>query len=161
MVISRTKEQVFGFIKENYQRTVKSWRNKMLSQVGREILLKAITMAMQMYAMSHFKLPVKLCKEINGMMANFWWREENGKRKIHWCSWKKLTGVKDNGGLEFRDLRKFSKALLGKQIAWLLTCPNLLVSKFMKAKYTLKGSIHNCKVKNNASWIWLSLMGAR
>ena len=44
---------------------------KMLSEVGKEILLKAITMAMPMYAMSNFKFPVKLCKEINGMM-NFW-----------------------------------------------------------------------------------------
>ena len=44
IVITRTKEHVFGFIKENYQKTVNSWRNKMLSQEGKKILVKEITL---------------------------------------------------------------------------------------------------------------------
>ena len=54
----------------------------MLSQARKEILLKAITMAMPMYVMSCFKLLVKLCREINTMMANFQWGKENGKGKF-------------------------------------------------------------------------------
>ena len=44
IVITRTKEHAFGFIKENYQKTVNSWRNKMLSQEGKKILVKEITL---------------------------------------------------------------------------------------------------------------------
>nr|XP_027090235.1 uncharacterized protein LOC113711271 [Coffea arabica] len=48
-----------------------SWKNKMLSNAGKEVLLKAITMALPMYAMSCFKLPGKLCKDISAMMARW------------------------------------------------------------------------------------------
>ncbi|XP_027109391.2 uncharacterized protein [Coffea arabica] len=112
MVITNTNDQIFGFIREKCNKTIFNWSNKQLSQAGKEVLLKAVTMAMPTYAMSCFKLPVKLCKDINAMMARFWWGEDNGKRKMHWCSWKKLSTAKNNGGLGFKDLQGFNKALL-------------------------------------------------
>ncbi|XP_027076988.1 uncharacterized protein [Coffea arabica] len=51
MVISRTKDQIFGFIKENIRRKLQDWRNKLLSTVGKEVMLKAVSMAMPTYAM--------------------------------------------------------------------------------------------------------------
>nr|XP_027122320.1 uncharacterized protein LOC113739290 [Coffea arabica] len=72
MVISRTKEQIFGFIKENIKHKLQDWRNKLLSTAGKEVLLKAVSMAMPTYAMSVFKLPRKLCKDISSLMANYW-----------------------------------------------------------------------------------------
>ncbi|XP_027124141.1 uncharacterized mitochondrial protein AtMg00310-like [Coffea arabica] len=159
MVITRIKDQIFGFIREKYQKTISSWSNKMLSQARKEVLLKAITIEMPTYAMSCFKLPVKLCREIDALMANFWWGEESGKRKIHWCSWKRMTTDKNMGGLSFKELQGFNKALLGKQIWRLLTCPKLLMSKVMRTKYYPNESPLSCKVKGNPSWIWQSLMG--
>jgi hypothetical protein len=54
--------------------------------------------------MSIFQLPIGLCKEINGMMQKFWW----GK-------WDRMGVSKAQGGLGFRDLVCFKKALLAKQ----------------------------------------------
>ena len=104
MVVTRTKHQIFGFIRDKCQKIISNWSNKPLSQAGKEVLLKAITLAMPTYAMSCFKLPVRLCKEINSLMARFWWGEENGKRKVHWCSWKKMTTAKNTRGIGFKDL---------------------------------------------------------
>lgn len=73
---------------------------------------------------------------------------------MHWCAWKKLTRVKEKGGLGFKDLQMFNKAMLGKQIWRLITKPNLLVSKVLKAKYFPKDSIFKCKITKNSSWIW-------
>ena len=91
MVITRTKNQVFGFIRENIRRKLQCWKNKLLSSAGKEVMLKAVSMAMPTYAMSCFKLPRKLCKDITASMASYWWGETNGKNKLHWLSWKKLT----------------------------------------------------------------------
>ncbi|XP_027062866.2 uncharacterized protein [Coffea arabica] len=99
MVITRSKEQLFGFIRNNCQRRLGNWKNKMLSNARKEILLKASTMALPTYAMSCCKVPGRLCKDISAMMAGFWWGEDNGRRKMHWCSWTKLTKNKCSGGL--------------------------------------------------------------
>ena len=85
MVITRTKQQICGFIRDNCKRRLKQWKNKLLSAAGKEVLLKAVTMALPAYAMSCmscFKLLVRLCKDLSSMMSNFWWGEEMGKRKL-------------------------------------------------------------------------------
>lgn len=43
----------------------------------------------------------------------------------------------------------------------LISQPNLLISKVLKAKYYPKDSIFSCKLSKNSSWIWQSLMSVR
>ncbi|XP_027177947.1 uncharacterized protein LOC113777099 [Coffea eugenioides] len=83
MVVTRTKHQLFGYIRDNIQQRLKKWKNKLLSTAGKEVMLKSVTLAMLTYTMSCFKLSKKLCKEINSTMANYWWGEANGKNKMH------------------------------------------------------------------------------
>ena len=59
---------------------------------------------------------------------------------MHWIGWEKLSKVKQSGGLGFRDLESFNQAFLAKQLWRILTRPNLLVSKILKARY-FKGTL--------------------
>nr|XP_027101745.1 uncharacterized protein LOC113722690 [Coffea arabica] len=161
IVVARSKQQIFGFVKSNIKQRMSKWNNRFLSLAGKEVMLKSVALAMPTYTMSCFKLPSRVCKDLSSLMSNYWWGEANGKNKIHWCSWRKLTQSKNMGGLGFKDLMAFNAALLGKQVWRLITQPNLLVSQVMKAKYFPSTSIFRCKVPNNASWLWRSLMGAR
>ena len=72
----------------------------MLSAVGKEIMLKVATVAVQIFVMSCFMLSAKLCKEFSALTANYWWGEVEGKKKIHWRSWGKLTQEKMIGDLD-------------------------------------------------------------
>lgn len=60
---------------------LKSWKDKCLSMVGKEVLLKLVVQAIFIYTMSCFKLPLSLCFEIQNLMEKFWWgydlREKN------------------------------------------------------------------------------------
>lgn len=64
MVVNKTKCHIFSFIKEKVKARLGSWKNKMLSLAGKEVMLKAVCMAMPIHAMSCFKLPTTLCKKL-------------------------------------------------------------------------------------------------
>ncbi|XP_071939954.1 uncharacterized protein [Coffea arabica] len=129
MAIGRSKAQVFGFVKNKISSKLQGWKQRLLSEGGKEVLIKAVTMAMPTYVMTCFRLPKGLCREISGKIAKFWWGKGEREASIHWASWKKLSEVKGRGEIGFRDLEAFNTALLAKQIWRFLTAPNLLVSK--------------------------------
>ena len=124
-IIGRLKHKTFEDIKSRIGRKVGGWKEKLLSQAGKKILIKAVAQAIPTYAMSVFRLPSSLCDEINSMISNYWWGQKQGKRKIHWVGWKKLVISKEEGGMGFRDLRLFNSALLARQCWRIIKNPPL------------------------------------
>ena len=54
-----------------FKKILSTWKRGMLSQGGREILIKAVAYAIPIYTMQCFKVPKKVCDEINGAMVGF------------------------------------------------------------------------------------------
>lgn len=70
--LSGSKQLLLGFIKERLQAKLTGWYAKVLSQGGKDILLKSVAMALPIYAMSCFKLPKSTIKKLisGGIMLN-------------------------------------------------------------------------------------------
>lgn len=47
---------------------MQGWKEKLLSQAGKEVMIKAVIQSIPTYSMSVFKLPVSLCKDIETMI---------------------------------------------------------------------------------------------
>ena len=58
----------FWQLKERLDNKLSRWKEKMLSRVGNEILIKAVAQAIPTYTMSVYKLPNILCNEMTGMV---------------------------------------------------------------------------------------------
>lgn len=71
-----------------------------------------------------------------------------------------MAQEKEEGGIGFRNVHDFNTALLAKQLWRLITQPNLLMSKVMKAKYFPKRSPLQAEAKGHSSWLWKSWLGA-
>ena len=89
------------------------WKEKLLSKVGKEVLIKVVAQAILTYTMRCFKIPNSLCDEMTSMIRNFWWGQKRDERKMAWFSWDKLCNSKEEGG--FCQLKQFNLALLTKQ----------------------------------------------
>ena len=66
--VGRNKKASFDNIKQQVWKKLQGWEGKLLSQVGREILIKAIAQALPTYTMSCFKLPIGLCHDIEALI---------------------------------------------------------------------------------------------
>ncbi|XP_021811156.1 uncharacterized protein LOC110754404 [Prunus avium] len=150
-----------GFVKERVKKKIEGWKASCLSLAGKEVLIKAVAMAVPAYPMHCFKFPAGLCQEINGDLVRFWWANQENDHKIHWRSWEKLGMRKENGGLGFRDLLDFNLALLGKQCWRLINNPDSLWARILKARYFPNGDSWNAEVGHRTSWAWASLIEGR
>jgi hypothetical protein len=112
VVFGRSKKEVFSFVKDRVWKKIKGWKEKCLSRAGKETLIKAVAQAIPNYIMSCYKIPVGCCKDIEGMLAKFWWGTDERQRKVHWLSWENLGKNKNKGGMGFRGFDEFNQALL-------------------------------------------------
>ena len=71
LLMGRSKKKAFNQIKDQVSRKIASWKGKLLSNAGREILIKAVAQATPMYTMSCFKLSDSLCSDLNSLMGRF------------------------------------------------------------------------------------------
>lgn len=88
---SRKKRDLFVSIVDRMHQCAVSWSSRCLSTAGKLTLLKAVLAAIPTFPMSCFQLPVSLCKKIQSVMTRFWWDSNDGKRKMSWVAWDKMT----------------------------------------------------------------------
>ena len=72
-LISRAKYQTFSYLKDRVWKKLQGWKGKLLSKVGKEVLIKAVAQSIPTYTMGVFLLPMRLCDELNSLCARFWW----------------------------------------------------------------------------------------
>lgn len=98
-------------------------------------MIKAVITAIPTYIMSIFNLPKMWCSEVNALIADFWWGTNADRRREHWKRWDTLTLAKPIGGLGFRELQTFNKALLTKMAARVMEEPSTLWVRIIKSLY--------------------------
>jgi hypothetical protein len=159
--VGKSRIAAFQGIKDKVWNRLQDWKLSFLSQAGKEVLLKAVIQAIPSYSMSVFLLPKALRLEINSLMQKFWWGHQKKKSSIPWMSWSRMGLPKSCGGMGFRDLHFFNKALLAKQCWRLWKEEDSIMAKIMKGKYYPRGTVLDSQLGNKPSFIWRSIHCSR
>jgi ribonuclease HI len=160
-LVGRSKNKTFAGIEGRVRKKMDGWKEKFLSQAGKEILIKAVVQAIPTYSMSVFQLPKKLCNSLNSLVSRFWWGQNYESKRVQWMSWTRLGVSKFQGGMGFWDLEVFNKALLAKQGWRLMKFPNSLFAQILQDKYYPKGDFLKARVGRRPSYAWRSIVQAR
>lgn len=151
------KSDMLAYITDKVRAVTQGWKQKYLSHGGKEVLLKAVALAMPIFTMNVFRLPKEICEDINRILATFWWGSGN-KTGLHWLAWKRVSKPKREGGLDFRDLEIFNQALLGKKVWRILQAPTCLMACILKGRYFPDCSILSATPKTHSSYAWKSIL---
>ncbi|KAM1250278.1 hypothetical protein ACFX2G_033534 [Malus domestica] len=81
--VGRNKSHYFAYIKERLWKMLQSWKGKILSVAGKELLIKFIAFAIPLYVMNLYLLPKYYCEDLNRLIASFWWNDIEGGKRIH------------------------------------------------------------------------------
>ena len=71
MVGGKSKMSTFREVQERVTKRVMGWKEKYISKVGREVLIKTIAQVIPTYSMNKFKIPKKFCDDINSVLAKY------------------------------------------------------------------------------------------
>ncbi|KAK4716364.1 hypothetical protein R3W88_014702 [Solanum pinnatisectum] len=81
---------------------ITGWQSKILSYGGKATLIKHVLQSMPIHILSAASPPSTILKQIQGILADFFWGWRNDKKKYHWSSWKNLRFPYDEGGIGVR-----------------------------------------------------------
>nr|GMD63473.1 uncharacterized protein LOC109159432 [Ipomoea batatas] len=94
----------------------------------------------------------RLRDRLEKTMNRFWWESSgSGGGGIHWLSWSRMFMPKDCGGLGYKRIHEFNIALLAKQGWRLLSNPESLASRLLRARYYSLGNFLDAKLGSNPS----------
>lgn len=125
--IGKYKKTLFLNLQDKLWRKIKRWKERLLLQAGKEVLIKYVAQAIPNYIMSCFKLPVSCCLKMESLLNRFWWGDGADSKTIHWIAWETLFKSKNEGGLGFHNLQSFND--LGKQCWRLITNEQSLLTR--------------------------------
>ena len=157
----RRKKDLFASIVDKIQQRALSWSSHQLSTAGKLVLLQYVLSAIPTFPMSCFELPVSICKKIQSVVTRFWWDSNDGKKKMCWVSWEKLTQPKSAGGLGLKDIQWFNKALLAKNSWRMLTNPDCLLARVLLGKYCQNDKLLRVEALNTSSHGWRGILAGR
>ncbi|KAJ4773869.1 RNA-directed DNA polymerase (reverse transcriptase)-related family protein [Rhynchospora pubera] len=120
---------------ERLKAKLTGWRSDMLSHAGRLVLVKAVLLSIPVFFMSVEIIPKGIIKQMESLIAKFFWRKTDQSRYLSLVSWARICQATDNGGLGVRQLQPFGDALFLKLVWEMMSGSNKVWVHICAGKY--------------------------
>lgn len=143
------------------QNKLNTWKKSNLSQGGKEVLIKTVALSISTYGMSYFKLSDSLCRDLEGMMACYWWGQKGEECNIYQLSQEKMYEPKSQEGLGFKNLKYFNLTLLAKQGQKVNQNEECLLHRVYMSHFFPQTNFCKAKLDSNSSYAWRGIWEAK
>ena len=128
---------------EKVERPLEGWQTKVMSRGGWLVLLRSILMAIPLFHLSIFKMPVGIVKRLDGLMRQFLWKGQ-GRGQTYGASigflgdcvsTYKAGGGRGEGGLGVLHIQSMNTALLTKWVERIIGPRDNLAMSVLRDSY--------------------------
>ena len=84
--IGGSKVQMFGFVQDRLNNSVKGWTFRFFTKGGKYVIIKSVVTALPNHVISVYRLPKTTVKKLTSAVAQFWWSPGGSTKGMHWKS---------------------------------------------------------------------------
>ena len=104
--------------------------------------------------MQCYRIPVRICDEVDKLVRNFLWGSTVERKKMHMVGWSQVTMPQDLGGLGIFQMKARNVALLAKLCWRIASSQNYPWAQMLISKYLTATRLSEGGRKLPASKIW-------
>ncbi|KAJ9536715.1 hypothetical protein OSB04_un000100 [Centaurea solstitialis] len=151
----------YGVLVTKVKQRLQNWKSKFLSFGGRKQLISSVLQSLQLYWMAIFILPSGVVHELERLFRDFLWAQGESSRGRCKVAWSTVCKPKECGGLGFRRLAVWNRALIAKNLWAIISDRDCLWVSWIR-NYSLRHAVF-WTAKRNVRWSWLltKMMGIR
>ncbi|GJW67965.1 RNA-directed DNA polymerase, eukaryota, reverse transcriptase zinc-binding domain protein [Tanacetum coccineum] len=138
-----------------------NWKNKCLSYAGRLMLVASILESIHVYWASVILLPEGVIKNINKILKDFLWNQNDGTKGRPKVAWKNVCRSKQKGGLGLKDLGVWNRAMIVKHMWHIVTDKESLWVKWVNTEKLNGKNFWEIEEDINDSWGWRNILKQR
>ncbi|KAJ9536472.1 hypothetical protein OSB04_un000353 [Centaurea solstitialis] len=142
----------YGGLIAKVKARISNWKSKHLSFGGRKQLIISVLQSLQLYWMAVFVFPSAVIQEIESLLRAFLWTQGevvNGRCRIAWDS---VTKPKEHGGLGFKRLSSWNRALIARNLWDILSKRDTMWVRWVFDRYLGDGSFWTSR--STLGWSW-------
>ncbi|GJW43062.1 RNA-directed DNA polymerase, eukaryota, reverse transcriptase zinc-binding domain protein [Tanacetum coccineum] len=143
---------------DKVENRVFNWKNKSLTYAGRLMLVASVLKSIHIYWASVILLPDGVIKDINRILKDFLWNQNDGTKGSPKVAWKHVCRFKQKGGLGLKNLRVWNKAMIVKHLWHIVTDKESLWVKWVNTEKLKGKGIWEIEEDKNDSWGWRNLL---
>ena len=132
---------------------MQNWKSKFLSFGGRRQLVISVLQSLKLYWMAIFVFPSAVIHELDSCFCDFLWAQGDSSKGRCKVAWSLLCRPRTNGGLGFKQLTEWNRALVAKNVWVIVSNRDSLWVRWVK-RFSLKDTnIWVCR--RNTRWSWI------
>ncbi|KAL5561645.1 hypothetical protein UlMin_031392 [Ulmus minor] len=130
------KDKDFYFLIDRLDAKLARWKAKILSKAKKLVLIKYVAFTLPTYVMQTMRLLATICSKLDARIRSFWWSSSSESRKLLCLkAWDSLCKPKSCGGLGFRKMDEFNRAILARWGWNIFTNANSLCLSVLRPRY--------------------------